>query len=408
VGGDGGGDAGRLPRGSRTERRHHGAAAVTTPVGTEVAGLKVGVNLLWCLPGAVGGSEEYLVRQLTGLTSADPDVRLRLCVLPGFAAAHPDLARGHELVVASLDARRRSRRVLTEATWLRSRMTGMQVVHHGGGTVPPRSPRPIVLTIHDLQYRTFPQYLTPLKRRYLGVVMPRSVRRAAIVTVPSQYVRGTVIDAFGINPEQVAVVPHGVDRPAAWTDEATLRQRHHLGARRLLVYPAVTHPHKNHRFLLELMAGPWGDPDVLLVLLGAPGAADEEVSATIQRLDLGARVIRPGRVSEADRDGFIAAASALVFPSEYEGFGAPVLEAMVLGTPVLCSDRAALPEVAGDAAVVRPLTVEAWVDGMAEVVQRRDELITAGTRRAAWFTAASSGARLAEAYREAYRMASAA
>ena len=110
-------------------------------------------------------------------------------------------------------------------------------------------------------------------------------------------------------------------------------------------------------------------------------------------------MIRPGRVTDADRDGFIAAAEALVFPSEYEGFGAPVLEAMSLGTPVVCSDRAALPEVAGDAALVRPLTVEAWATALDEVAAHRDELAAAGRRRAAWFTTKGSGARLAEAYR---------
>ena len=92
----------------------------------------------------------------------------------------------------------------------------------------------------------------------------------------------------------------------------------------------MTHPHKNHRLLLDLLAGPWDDPDLVLVLLGSPGLAEQDVAASIERLRLGARVIRPGRVSDADRDGFIAAADALVFPSEYEGFGAPVLEAMML------------------------------------------------------------------------------
>jgi glycosyltransferase involved in cell wall biosynthesis len=363
--------------------------------------LKVGVNLLWCLPGGVGGSEEYLVRQLTGLRGAAPDVRARLVVLPEFAAAHPQLAAEHELVVAPLDARRRSRRVLSEATWLPARLAGTDIVHHGGGTVPLRSPRPIVLTIHDLQYRTFPRYLTGLKRRYLSMVVPRSVRRAAIVAVPSEYVRHTVVDAFATAPERVVVVPHGVDRPAAWTDESTLRRRYHLGGSRFVVYPAVTHPHKNHRLLLDLLAGPWPDPDLVLVLLGAAGAADDEITATIRHLGLGARVIRPGRVSDADRDGFVAAASALVFPSEYEGFGAPVLEAMVLGTPVLCSDRTALPEIAGDAAVVRPPTVEAWADALAEIDRRRDELVRAGRQRSERFNTAGSGARLAEAYRMA-------
>ena len=109
--------------------------------------------------------------------------------------------------------------------------------------------------------------------------------------------------------------------------------------------------------------------------------------------------VRPGRVPAADRDGLIALAEALVFPSEYEGFGAPVLEAMALGTPVVCSDRAALPEVTGDAGIVLPPTVEAWADAMAKVAATRDELVERGRQRAARYTVAASGRALAAAYR---------
>ena len=84
--------------------------------------------------------------------------------------------------------------------------------------------------------------------------------------------RDTVVEAFGTDPEQVVVVPHGVDPPVSWTDEASLRRRHHLGQRRLLVYPAITHPHKNHRLLFDLLSGPWADPDLLLVMLGTTGS----------------------------------------------------------------------------------------------------------------------------------------
>src|SRR6185436_5543458 len=107
----------------------------------------------------------------------------------------------------------------------------------------------------------------------------------------------------------------------------------------------------------------------------------------------------PGRVSAADRDGLLAAAEALVFPSEYEGFGAPVLEAMALGTPVVCSDRTALPEVAGAAALVLPLELDAWKGALDDVAARRDELVAAGLARAAQFTTAASGRALAGAYR---------
>ena len=106
------------------------------------------------------------------------------------------------------------------------------------------------------------------------------------------------------------------------------------------------------------------------MLLGGRGLAEDEVVATIDRLGLGPRVIRPGRVPAADRDGLIAAAEALVFPSEYEGFGAPLLEAMAAGTPVVCSDRAAVPEVVGDAALVRPIDPDAWKGALDDVEQR--------------------------------------
>ncbi len=366
-----------------------------------MSGLAVGVNLLWCLPGQVGGSEEYLARQLVGLHDAAPEVTARLFVLPGYAAAHGDVAARHELVVASLDARRRSRRILIEATWLARQLTGSDVVHHGGGTVPLQSPVPIVLTVHDLQYRTHPRYFTAVKRGYLQLTMPRSVRRAAVVAVPTEFVRSSVIEAFGPDPDTVVVVPHGLDPPPAdeVTDPATVRQRYGIGDRHFVVYPAITHPHKNHRLLLDLMGGSWGDPDLALVLLGGRGLADDDVIAGIAERGLDGRVIRTGRVPDNDRDGLVAAADALVFPSEYEGFGAPVLEAMALGTPVVCSDRAALPEVVADAGLVLPLTVDAWADALTTVSRRHEYLVGKGHQRAGQFTSHAAGERLAAAYR---------
>lgn len=366
----------------------------------------VGVNLLWCLPGAVGGSEEYLARQLVGLHRAAPDITTRLVVLPGYVAAHPEVverAEQIELAVAPLDARRRSRRVLTETTWLPAHLRGVDVVHHGGGSVPPRSPRPIVLTVHDVQYRTYPRYFSRLKRHYLAAVVPRSIRRAAIVTVPSAYVRTTLVDAFGTDPDTVVVVAHGIEAPAPTEPDAIAdaRRRFHLGDGPFAVFPAITHPHKNHRFLVDLLAGPWRERDLRLVLLGGAGTAEPAVAAAIAGSGVADRIVRPGRVSDVDRDALVAGADVLLFPSEYEGFGAPVLEAMAAGTPVVAADRAALPEVVADAGLVRPLTAEAWADALDEVDTRRDELVAAGRRRAAWFNVTASGQQLAAAYRRA-------
>ena len=167
--------------------------------------------------------------------------------------------------------------------------------------------------------------------------------------------------------ERVVVVPHGVE-PAlrggepghgAVTAEADLRRRYALGDGPVLVYPAVTHPHKNHRFLLDLLRERWTDPDLRLVLIGGVGDAEAAVTGCA---DL--RVCRLGRVPAADRNGLIAMAEALVFPSRYEGFGAPLIEAMALGTPVVAAATTAIPEVVGDAGLVLPLELDAWAGAL--------------------------------------------
>jgi len=214
------------------------------------------------------------------------------------------------------------------------------------------------------------------------------------------------VEAYGTDPDRVVVVPHGVDATLGRDAPSAgdLRDRYGLGDGPVVVYPAITHPHKNHRFLLELMATHWTDPDLHLVLLGGRGFADDEVASTVARLGLGRRVIRPGRVPDSHRDGLLSLADALVFPSEYEGFGAPAVEAMALGTPVICSDQPALAEVVGDAGLVLPLDAEAWADALDVVRGRADELRAAGHERARSFTIERSGAAIAAAYELAERV----
>jgi glycosyltransferase involved in cell wall biosynthesis len=258
-----------------------------------------------------------------------------------------------------------------------------------------------VLTVHDLQFLTYPAYVHPVKLRYLRRAVRSSVRRAAVTAVPSDYVRRSVLDAYGPDPARVVVVPHGFEPPASEavvpaSRAAVVRARYGLGDERYIVLPAITHPHKGHRFLLDVLAR---TTDLRLVLLGGRGAADADVEAAIGSLGLASRVVRLGRVPDADRDAIVADAEALVFPSEYEGFGAPVLEAMALGAPVICSDRTSLPEVAGGAALVTPLDADAWLGALDALPSRRTELIAAGRARAATFTLRRSAEALSAAYR---------
>jgi alpha-1,3-rhamnosyl/mannosyltransferase len=362
--------------------------------------VRVAVNLTWMTPGLVGGSEEYLTRQLIGV---DPSAfEVDLYCDPAFPDAHPALAARFRSVAMPASGRRRAARLAFEHSWLALRTRDADVVHHGGGTAPVLGRRPIVLTIHDLQYVRHPEYFTTARRRYLEAMLPRSARRAAVVAVPSEFVRREVLDHVGLADERVVVVPHGVPHHAR-PDADVIRQVGRLygvADRPYLVYPAITHPHKAHRLLVDLLDHL--DDEIALVLIGGVGAAEFALAEAIDASRHSGRVVRPGRVSDANRDALIAGADALVFPSEFEGFGAPVVEAMALGTPVVCSAAGALVEVVGDAAVVvEAPSAEAWASAVVEARARRPDLIARGRLRREEFTIEASARAISDAYRQA-------
>ena len=361
---------------------------------------RIAVNLLWCRPGKVGGSEQYLARQLAGLarTGAD-DFEVSLYAPRGFAAVHPEL-RAFRTIETPSDGSNRAVRIARESTWLPARTRGVAITHHGGGTVPFRTNGRTLVTVHDVQYLTYPQYFSRTRLAYLSRMMPRSLRRADAIAVPSSYVRDTLVDRFGLDPSSVHVVVHGIESVDTSTiDVAASQHRHGVHGIPYLIYPAITHPHKNHRFLVDLLAGPWRESDVHLLFIGGEGRAHGELVAHIAASGVADRVHMTGHVGPVDRDALIAGADAVVFPSEYEGFGAPVAEAMLLGVPVVASDRTSLPGVVGDGGVVLPLDLQAWADVPQMVRNRRDELVAAGRTRAAAFSLDASGRDLHGVYK---------
>ncbi len=366
--------------------------------------MNLGVNLLWLRPGGVGGAEEHICRHLVGLKEvAPPDLDVTLYALPGFRRTHPEVE--FPVVAAPIGRGRRAIRIAAESSWLAARTRKLDIIHHAGGTVPAVARVPSVVTVHDLQYLTYPATFSTVKLTYLRLMVPRSVRRARIVCVPSTYVRSTVIDRLGTPASKVVVVPHGIpttERASEATPVGELRARLALPGP-VVVFPAITYTHKNHVVLIEALARlARSQPDLRLVLLGRRGPAEDDLNAHIDRLGVRSLVVRPGRVSDADRNGLYAMATALAFPSRYEGFGAPVLEAMRFGCPVIAADATALPEVVGDAGILLPPDEpDAWAKAIEQLIDDRDErdrLIAAGHVRAARFTAAAAGAALLAAY----------
>lgn len=364
----------------------------------------IAMNLLWCVPG-VGGSEEYLVRQLLGLSEISHEFEIDVFVPKGFSQRQPRIADLYRIHEAPSTCQRRSVRIALEHSWLAIKTRGYDLVHHGGGTVPRIGNARTILTIHDIQWTTYPHYVHPIKLKYLQRVVPSSVKRAHRIVVPSRFVSQTLTKEFATPTSRIGVVRHGVENLALdATAENELRAKFSLGTGPVLFFPAITHPHKNHQFLLKMMSqgnNLWTDEQLRVVFAGSAGAHDGSVRAMVNDLGLQQRVVMPGRVSSADRNGLLRMADAMVFPSEYEGFGAPLIEAMQMNTPILASDCGSIPEVVGDAGVIAPLTIDEWNMGLQRIRSEHDILVAAGRDRALNFTVELSADDLVREYRVA-------
>jgi glycosyltransferase involved in cell wall biosynthesis len=366
--------------------------------------LRVGINLLWLLPEEAGGAEEFAIRALRALAQeAAGDLDVTLLCNRRFPAAHPDLAGRFETAVAPIDGGSRVARIAIESTWL-AREAGrreLDLVHHLNNVVPWVRNRPSVLTIHDLRPLELPETLGRGHGTYLRARLRPSVRNSAVVTTPSAFVRETVVELLDADPSRVLVV----SAPLFLSAESTGTDPPGVGIDGpFFLYPAITNPHKNHLTLLEAFAKVTAThPDTLLVLTGAAGPAEDDVTASISRLGLGGRVRRLGRVPQAHLGGLLRDAVALVYPSRYEGFGLPLAEAMALGCPVIASATTALPEVMGEAGVpVDPDDVDGWAEAMLRLLDDqalRATLIARGYERVRSLTPANTARGLIDAYR---------
>lgn len=342
----------------------------------------VGINLLWLVPDNVGGTEEYAIRLLRALPETSgfqpESVDLAIYVTPRVVAAHPWLAELGTLHVSPEPGTSRARRIALESTWLRRKSAHDTFVHHLGGTLPLGNRVPALLTVHDLQPFDRPDTFSAAKRRWLTQRLPSSIRESTVVMTPSQWVADRIVERFGTDPSRLEVVSssHGADAAFAAADTPA-----RLGLDRpYVLYPAITYPHKHHSVLLDAIRHV--DPSIDLVLTGRPDVGEEDLLTKIGELDLGDRVHRIGRLDAPDFEAVLRSARALVFPSTYEGFGLPIVEAMARNVPVIASDIEVLRETCGGAAaLIGPTDERAW----AEAINR--------TGDAAWVTATVAAGR---------------
>jgi glycosyltransferase involved in cell wall biosynthesis len=345
----------------------------------------VGISLLTLVPGQLGGSETY-VRELLRALVRVGELDYRVLLPP----AAPDAAEGLPCELATEYRRAQTipqRLVAMGAAAarpgpLRAHLRDAQVVHYPLTLrLPPAAPS--VVTLHDVQHLDLPAMFPRAERAFRAVAWHRSIRGADRVIVISEFVRERAVERLGLDASRVRVVPLGLDH-AQLAPGGPEREP-------FVLYPARRWPHKNHERLFAAFALVRRErPELRLVLTGGGtfGALPDGVEAR-------------GHLAWPEVVSLMQRASALVFPSLYEGFGLPPLEGMACGCPVASSDAAALPETTGDAArLFDPYDPRAIADALLDVLAEPEPWVARGLSRAAGFSWEATARGTEAVYRE--------
>lgn len=343
-----------------------------------------------------------------------------LSALPVSAPEHQYLAyvgadappiSGVKSIVAPVATEKPLLRIPWEQTALPARavVDRLDVLHGTVNVIPWLSHVPTVATVHDLSFMRHPDRFPPAKALYLRTAVELSARRATRLIAVSEHTRQDLIEFFGVAEERVMVVHSGVDqrfRPGNPEAAARLRAEK-TGGRRFILYVGTLEPRKNLDVLIRAYAATkqTGDSQHLLVLVGARGWMDGHLFALVDDLGLGEDVIFAGYVPAGELPDWYNAADLFAYPSEYEGFGLPLLEAMACGVPAITTASGALAEVAGDACItVEPGSEEALRVALVQVLvdeELRCAMRAAGLSRAAGFSWDTAARATADVYAHA-------
>lgn len=268
----------------------------------------------------------------------------------------------------------------------------LDVFHTPIGAVPVLGKAPSVVTVHDLAFLKYPDQLPQSRRAWLIAATRISARRAAKIITVSQATANDLMEWLDIPAERIEAIPLATSRKVQRVQGTSLdmfRMKWEVENPYILAVGTLE-PRKNLPTLLRAFAKIKDQIEHDLVLVGPEGWLTGELKATLEELSLGDRVRLTGFVSDEELGGWYSGADLFAFPSFYEGFGLPTVEAMHCGTPVLCSDNSVFPEVVGDAGVLIPADdVDAWAESMVSLLQDeswRMELRTRGFERAKLFS----------------------
>jgi glycosyltransferase involved in cell wall biosynthesis len=355
----------------------------------------VGLNALHLVPAETGGSELYARRLVEALAKTGPGVRLTV-----FASrlAIPSLVQEHwpnnvDVVGLAFDARSRPRRVLAEQTLLPRELnrTNVDVLHNLFTTAPTVPPVPQVTTILDVIYKRFPMTHAGLRGRGLAALTWLAARRSDRVITISEAARTDIVRFLDVSADRVDVTyPGPALRTTGLVAESRIRRDLELGDSPIVLTLSAKRPHKNLERLFEAFMEVRTHPAPVLVVPGYSTFHEDALRERVNDLGAGDRIRFAGWLDDDLLDGLYRAAACFVFPSLAEGFGLPVLDALVRGTPVASSNATSLPEVAGDAALYFEPTdtgaIAAAMQRLLEDLGLRERLRVAGPEQAKKFS----------------------
>jgi glycosyltransferase involved in cell wall biosynthesis len=379
----------------------------------------VGFSLLTLLPGKVGGSETYVQGLLGAFGDGEGPERTTVLVTDRVRRTYEPAVRGAvglREVPYWRYPQGTAPRALSICIGLalgkrlaREASANIDLLHYPLTVSIPRSPAASVVTYHDAQHLEHPAFFSRPERWYRALTYDRAARRASLVVTPSEFTREIAIDRLGLSPERVRACTSGIDharfRPDGERDDQILANLEL--PERYLVYPANLWPHKNHGRLLQAL-GMVRDEELALVLTGGASARMHVLQTTAERAGISSRVRHLGYVEDDVLPALYRRAQGMIFPSLYEGFGSPPLEAMACGCPTAVARAGALPESCGTATLyfdpASPESIAEAIDRMAADSALRDGLREMGIRHAEGFTWAASAHRHTAAYRDAIVM----
>ncbi len=370
--------------------------------------MHIGLNahLLSSQPGyRSAGIHSYIDHLLRYLPEAVPDDWQLTAMVGGANQAAYD---GVTMRRARLDTESPIKRILWEQAIQPFQLGAFDLYHAMAFVAPMALNKPMVVTVYDLTFMRYPERLATARRLYLRALTARTCRRAQRIIAISHSTARDLTDLLDIPPETIDVTPLAYDaavfRPLPQEAVAAFRKRLHLPDRYWL-YLGTIEPRKNLTTLLEAYAQLPERARLPLVLAGGKGWQFEDVFATINRHKLNDKVLLPGFIPADAVPFWYNSAELFIYPSVFEGFGLPVLEAMACGTPVITSNVSSLPEVAGDAGLcLPPHEVDTWRDALQRAFHDaawRDRARTAGLQAARAFTWARTAQLTVDSYRRA-------